>query len=208
MNGSAASASSATNPLAVYAVNGDINNASRIFREPSRKSNFYVEDPKFLEDSIRLVNSSLIALPAARDAQEALNELAGVTLPALPVAVTPVREAFKSTEMVLLGVPPVMKGVIDLGEQATETVTELAEGFEKTFRASVMGSINLMDQLSGMIGQVAGFAPQQTVGKKRGFFSKLLGAAAPFLSFIPGVGPILSQVAGMVVPVSVEIGQA
>jgi hypothetical protein len=35
------------------------------------------------------------------------------------------------------------------------------------------------------------------VGKKRGFFSKLLGFAAPFLSFIPGIGPIASHLAGM-----------
>lgn len=33
---------------------------------------------------------------------------------------------------------------------------------------------------------------QQQVGKKRGFFSKLLGFASPFLSLIPGVGPILA----------------
>lgn len=39
--------------------------------------------------------------------------------------------------------------------------------------------------------------PQQQVGKKRGLFSKILGIAAPFLSFVPGVGPILSQVAGI-----------
>jgi len=47
------------------------------------------------------------------------------------------------------------------------------------------------------IGEVASQIPQQKqVSKKRGFFSKLLGVAAPFLSFIPGIGPIASMAAG------------
>ncbi|MCA1567238.1 MAG: tape measure protein [Acidobacteria bacterium] len=52
-------------------------------------------------------------------------------------------------------------------------------------------------QMRGMLGGVAGMMPQQQVGKKRGFFSKLLGVAAPFLGFIPGVGPLLSTLAGI-----------
>jgi hypothetical protein len=51
--------------------------------------------------------------------------------------------------------------------------------------------------LGGAVGQIAGMMPQQTVGKKRGLFSKILGIAAPFLSFIPGIGPIASTLAGM-----------
>lgn len=37
----------------------------------------------------------------------------------------------------------------------------------------------------------------QAQGGKRGFFSKLLGVASPFLNLIPGVGPILSLAAGI-----------
>jgi hypothetical protein len=55
-----------------------------------------------------------------------------------------------------------------------------------------------LTSIAGALGQVAGMLPSGgQVGRKRGFFSKLLGIAAPFLSFIPGVGPILSQVAGI-----------
>ncbi|HEY0098380.1 MAG TPA: tape measure protein [Pyrinomonadaceae bacterium] len=54
-----------------------------------------------------------------------------------------------------------------------------------------------LSQLRGAMGQVAGMMPQQQVGKKRGFFSKMLGFAAPFLGFIPGVGPLLSTLAGI-----------
>jgi len=50
--------------------------------------------------------------------------------------------------------------------------------------------------LMGALQEVAARAPQQQVGKKRGLFSKILGYASPFLSLIPGVGPILSMAAG------------
>jgi hypothetical protein len=47
------------------------------------------------------------------------------------------------------------------------------------------------------IGEVASMMPQQQqVSKKRGLFSKILGVAAPFLSFIPGIGPLASMAAG------------
>jgi tape measure domain-containing protein len=51
--------------------------------------------------------------------------------------------------------------------------------------------------LKGAFAGIGGMMPQQQVGKKRGFFSKLLGVAAPFLGMIPGVGPLLSTLAGM-----------
>jgi hypothetical protein len=47
-------------------------------------------------------------------------------------------------------------------------------------------------KMLALIQQSANFLPQQQVGKKRGFFGKLLGFAAPFLNFIPGIGPVLS----------------
>jgi hypothetical protein len=54
------------------------------------------------------------------------------------------------------------------------------------------------DKILGAFSQIAGMLPGgQQVGKKRGFFSKMLGFAAPFLNFIPGVGPILSTLASI-----------
>lgn len=50
-------------------------------------------------------------------------------------------------------------------------------------------------RMLGAFSQIAGMLPQQQVGKKRGFLSKMLGFAAPFLGLIPGVGPILSTLA-------------
>lgn len=70
---------------------------------------------------------------------------------------------------------------------AAASVIQLAKSAESTG-----------EKLLGMIGGLAGMLPgggQQT--GKRGFFSKMLGFAAPFLNFIPGVGPILSTLAGM-----------
>jgi hypothetical protein len=49
----------------------------------------------------------------------------------------------------------------------------------------------LVDALS----EVATMFPQQQVSKKRGLFSRILGIASPFLSFIPGIGPLLSMAA-------------
>jgi tape measure domain-containing protein len=54
-------------------------------------------------------------------------------------------------------------------------------------------SKRVMSALAGLSGAL----PQQQVGKKRGLFSKILGVAAPFLNFIPGVGPILSTLASI-----------
>ena len=76
--------------------------------------------------------------------------------------------------------------------------TKRAEVAAGSFAKSVIGSANKMDSVMSAFGQVAGMMPGggQATGK-RGFFSKMLGFAAPFLNFIPGVGPILSTLAGM-----------
>jgi muramidase (phage lysozyme) len=71
-----------------------------------------------------------------------------------------------------------------------------AKKYHETARAELRIGINYIDQISAAIPQMAGFLPQQQVGKKRSLFSKILGIAAPFLSFLPGVGPILSSIAG------------
>jgi tape measure domain-containing protein len=63
----------------------------------------------------------------------------------------------------------------------------------KNFHKSVVDALDLSSAISG----IGSLLPQQQVGKKRGFFGKLLGAAAPFLNFIPGVGPIASRLASI-----------
>jgi tape measure domain-containing protein len=70
----------------------------------------------------------------------------------------------------------------------------------QTAEAPIKGLIKTLsfaDTLRGAVNQSAGFLPSQQVGKKRGFFSKLLGGVAPFLQFIPGFGPIASQLASI-----------
>jgi len=76
-----------------------------------------------------------------------------------------------------------------------DTATQVTEAYEKSMRKMRI-EIDKIDAMAGAITQVAGMAPTEQVGKKRGLFSKILGVAAPFLSFIPGVGPILSTIAG------------
>jgi TP901 family phage tail tape measure protein len=75
------------------------------------------------------------------------------------------------------------------------TATQAAALAAGEFADSVKNSASKIDSLMGALGQIAGMIPGQQVGKKRGFLSKALGFAAPFLNFIPGVGPILSQIA-------------
>lgn len=86
---------------------------------------------------------------------------------------------------------------IDAVAVATRAEFEATKQYQDAAKRELFMAVDIKTQLSGMISQVAGLLPQQEVGKKRGFFSKLLGIAAPFLSFIPGVGPLLSQVVGM-----------
>jgi hypothetical protein len=94
------------------------------------------------------------------------------------------------------GLPPLAAGIAAFGNTA-RTEFALTNDVMKQNQAELIKSISVTQQLSGMIAQASGFLPQQQVGKKRGLFSKILGFAAPFLSFIPGVGPILSQIAGI-----------
>lgn len=73
----------------------------------------------------------------------------------------------------------------------------LTATMQASARQMDIAGVSLVSQLSGALAQASGFLPQQQVGKKRGLFGKILGFAAPFLNFIPGVGPILSQIAGI-----------
>lgn len=86
--------------------------------------------------------------------------------------------------------------LINAEQYHADTSIALTKQYQQAAREELIKGLSFVDQLSGMIGQVAGMLPSQQVGKKRGFFSKLLGFAAPFLSFIPGVGPILPTIAG------------
>lgn len=103
-------------------------------------------------------------------------------------------QAGQALAMIGIGLPPVMKGVNDAAGITVETA---ARTVEENRKLAVI-NLSLSQQVIGAFQQVAGMIPgQQTVSKKRGLFSKILGFAAPFLSFIPGVGPILSQIAGI-----------
>lgn len=66
------------------------------------------------------------------------------------------------------------------------------------FAKLVIGSgESVAKRLTAAFNSLGAMIPGQQVGKKRGFLSKMLGFAAPFLNFIPGVGPILSTLAGI-----------
>jgi lysozyme len=106
-----------------------------------------------------------------------------------------IRSAHFTLANIGLGLPPMMKGVND----AISKTSAVTKEYQAMAREELIKGYSLVDQLSGAIGQISGMLPGGggQVGKKRGLFSKILGFAAPFLSFIPGVGPIISQIAGM-----------
>lgn len=77
-----------------------------------------------------------------------------------------------------------------------DTSKQVTKETQKAVDDELVRAESLRDLIGQRMGQVAGMIPSQQVGKKRGLFSKILGIAAPFLGFIPGVGPILSTIAG------------
>ena len=96
-------------------------------------------------------------------------------------------------------VTPAMRAITPLiGAEKEHAATSIAltKKYQQAARDELIQGLSMMDQLSSAIGQISGLMPQQTVGRKRGLFSKILGFAAPFLSFVPGVGPILSHACG------------
>lgn len=133
---------------------------------------------------------------ATRLVTEAANEMAA----SLPPVSSAAALVSSTAEQVAARMPPLVAGVVDLGDAATATADTIDESQKKLNLTMLMAGetgVDMIGRLAGAIGQIGGMMPQQQVGRKRGFFSKLLGFAAPFLSFIPGVGPILSQIAGM-----------
>jgi muramidase (phage lysozyme) len=96
-------------------------------------------------------------------------------------------------------VQPAYRALVPLiGAEKEHAATSIAltKEYQQAARDELIKGISVLDQLSGALSQIPGMMPQQTVGKKRGLFSKILGVAAPFLSFLPG-GGILSMLAGM-----------
>jgi muramidase (phage lysozyme) len=86
---------------------------------------------------------------------------------------------------------PLVPLIADVSNTARAAYATNAD-VQKLNRQLYIENASLGQEIVGAFQQISGMIPgQQTVGKKRGFFSKLLGFAAPFLSFIPGVGPLL-----------------
>jgi muramidase (phage lysozyme) len=89
--------------------------------------------------------------------------------------------------------------VTPVAERSAAEIAALTEQMDALGANAIVGAGKLSTfaaTLGQVSGQIGGAFPQQQVSKKRGLFSKILGIAAPFLSFIPGVGPILSTIAG------------
>jgi hypothetical protein len=86
--------------------------------------------------------------------------------------------------------------IIDVTDSSRAAYATNAD-IQKRNRDLYIANASLGQELVGAFQSISGMIPgQQTVSKKRGLFSKILGFAAPFLAFIPGVGPILSAIAG------------
>jgi SLT domain-containing protein len=99
-----------------------------------------------------------------------------------------------------LGFPPLIDGMQSLDTAVEKTEASLTKApltFKELMVATEKVKLSFAQTLRGSLDQASGFLPSQQVGKKRGFFSKLLGGAAPFLQFIPGFGPIASQLASI-----------
>jgi tape measure domain-containing protein len=125
------------------------------------------------------------ALATARALEPLIEQSKGVTATHLSLVELP-----KSTMAAGFGLR-----MLEADARASGQRMEVAAG---SFAKSVIGSASKIDSAMGALGQVAGMLPSggQATGK-RGFFSKMLGFAAPFLNFIPGVGPILSTLASI-----------
>lgn len=176
----------AANPMPVIIVRDQLGGASAI--NWSRQSAFSTS-VSFDENSIRLDPSAVTQLARTGDLFKDL-------VPAIAAVNTPLKLAVDTTNDFGLGIPPLTKAEQQLGDRSIHLKKVLKE-LEEEFGFAGIAGAGLISQLAGAIGQISGMLPTQQVGRKRGFFSKLLGVAAPFLSFIPGVGGILSTIAGM-----------
>jgi tape measure domain-containing protein len=127
-------------------------------------------------------------LPPMLKAENSLRNIAGM----VPDMVTNMASVMPPVIASLSDVAPLIKTAL----KTTRAESELTKEQLKANYHELAGSLS--QQLGRTLQSVLGFLPSGggQVGKKRGLFSKILGFAAPFLSFIPGAGPILSTIAG------------
>jgi hypothetical protein len=76
---------------------------------------------------------------------------------------------------------------------AAQAVNTYSHSVEENRKAAIRAA-DTMTNIAGALGEISGLMPQQQVGKKRSFWSKLLGIGASFVSLIPGVGPVLGPI--------------
>jgi len=179
---------SSNNPMPVAVVNWnvpDFNNASKVFQQqrPQPAPQQPIPD---LTDYTLVLGEEDAAVVDVIASKEQLIETDRRTN-------AEIRQLINTSSLV----PRALIPLIGAEKEHAETAIGLTAAYQEAARKQLVIGRSVLDQLSGALGQIAGMMPQQQVGKKRGFFSKLLGFAAPFLSFIPGVGPILSQVASI-----------
>ena len=189
------SAVSASNPVPVYLVAGVTSGAGGIGAPPGVRDSLGGAAMMFGQgqQAQNLKEYTLVlddADGAVVDLKVEMNDL--VTSGLMP-GTRQFRELINSVEPATRAITP----LIGAEKEHAATSIALTKEYQQAARDELVKGMSMLDQLSGAIGQIAGMMPQQTVGKKRGLFSKILGFAAPFLSFIPGVGPILSQIAGI-----------
>jgi muramidase (phage lysozyme) len=138
---------------------------------------------------------SLRAFIAQQDsAEKVIND----TVPVL-VNVTSAMDALKTTSaadsMATSIQMKTTRDLIPIQMRSAEETASLTEQMRELGNAAIIGN-DAVSRIASTFLSVSGMIPSQQVGKKRSLFSKILGFAAPFLSFIPGAGPILSTIAG------------
>jgi tape measure domain-containing protein len=198
VNGSAITDS---NPMPVYVAH-DIKGGAFLLGQGDRRSHkqptTFSTSVSFDENSIEVDQiSGMLAL--SKSGVDLLKDLA----PAIADTKAPLMSFEKAMQQwgssaaaMSLGMHPLTEEQKRVGDASIDLKAKVKE-LEQEFGVVGIAAEDLIGKLSGALGQAAGFLPQQTVGKKRGLFSKILGFAAPFLSFIPGAGPMLSHLAGM-----------
>jgi muramidase (phage lysozyme) len=102
--------------------------------------------------------------------------------------------ARRSTLMLKATTP--LAALTDAEQKHADGAIAITKAYQEAAKKQLIIGRDIVTELSGALGQVAGMAPTETVGKKRGLFSKILGIAAPFLSLLPG-GGLISTIAGI-----------
>jgi tape measure domain-containing protein len=190
---------SASNPMPVYVAHDIVGGASLIFGK-GRK-----QQPTSFSTSVSFDENSIRVDPVAQ-----MLDLAGKAVPVfegLAPAIANASGPLLTFDQAMhiasgtlsdfgLGMPLLTKEMLDFGRE-TRTDLALTTNLLEQNVTTLHRTVGIATQLSVAVGQAGTMLPQQKVGKKRGLFSQILGFAAPFLSFIPGAGPMLSHLAGM-----------